>query len=155
MCRAVGATVVYRTEEIKEEDVGTGCGLFEVQKFGDEYFTFLVQCRNPKACTILLRGASKDVLNEVERNLQDAMNVTRNILVDPRLVPGGGAVEMSLSQALLEKAKTITSIHQWPYRAIAESLEVIPRTLIQNCGGHTIRILTALRVSTLALAFIL
>jgi len=145
IARAVGATVVYRTEEIKDEDVGTGCGLFEVQKFGDEYFTFLVQCKDPKACTILLRGASKDILNEVERNLQDAMNVARNILIDPRLVPGGGAVEMALSQALLDKSKSITGLHQWPYRAISESLEVIPRTLIQNCGGHTIRTLTALR----------
>ena len=65
------------------------------------YFTFLVQCRQPKACTILLRGASKDVLNEIERNLQDAMNVARNVLVDSRLVAGGGAVEMALSQVSL------------------------------------------------------
>jgi T-complex protein 1 subunit gamma len=56
-----------------------------------------VQCKNPKACTILLRGASKDILNEVERNLQDAMNVARNVMVDARLVPGGGAVEMALA----------------------------------------------------------
>jgi len=61
------------------------------------YFTFLVQCKNPKACTIMLRGASKDILNEVERNLQDAMNVARNVMVDARLVPGGGAVEMALA----------------------------------------------------------
>ena len=61
------------------------------------YFTFLVQCQNPKACTIMLRGASKDILNEVERNLQDAMNVARNVMVDARLVPGGGAVEMALA----------------------------------------------------------
>jgi len=56
-----------------------------------------VQCKNPKACTIMLRGASKDILNEVERNLQDAMNVARNVMVDARLVPGGGAVEMALA----------------------------------------------------------
>jgi T-complex protein 1 subunit gamma len=61
------------------------------------YFTFLTECKNPKACTILLRGASKDILNEVERNLQDAMNVARNVMVDARLVPGGGAVEMALA----------------------------------------------------------
>lgn len=61
------------------------------------YFTFLIECQNPKACTILLRGASKDVLNEVERNLQDAMNVARNVMVDPFLLPGGGAAEMALA----------------------------------------------------------
>ena len=64
-CRAVGATICNRTDELKESDIGTGCGLFEVRKIGDEYFTYLVECRNPKACTIVLRGASKDILKEV------------------------------------------------------------------------------------------
>ena len=64
--RAVGACIVNRTDELKESDVGTECGLFEIRKIGDEYFTFLVECKSPKACTILLRGASKDILNEVQ-----------------------------------------------------------------------------------------
>ena len=59
-------------------------------------------CAEPKACSIVLRGASKDVLNEVERNLADAMNVVRTIYHDPRLVPGGGASEMTLAHALIE-----------------------------------------------------
>ena len=63
--RAVGGCIVNRTDELKESDVGTECGLFEVRKIGDEYFAFLVECKSPKACTILLRGASKDILNEV------------------------------------------------------------------------------------------
>jgi T-complex protein 1 subunit gamma len=67
---------VNRPEELKESDIGTGAGLFEVQKLGDEYFTFIVDCKDPKACTILLRGASKDVLNEVERNLQVSANLS-------------------------------------------------------------------------------
>merc|ERR1712004_730515 len=75
--------------EITEEDIGTGAGLFEVRKIGDEYFTFIEQCKDPKACTILLRGASKDILNEVERNLQDSLNVARNLYQEPALVPGG------------------------------------------------------------------
>lgn len=145
IARACGATVVNRTDELREEDIGTECGLFEIKKIGDEYFTFLIECKNPKACTILLRGASKDILNEVERNLQDAMNVARNVMMDPFLVPGGGAAEMALAQELNEKAKSITGVHQWPYRAVARALEVIPRTLIQNCGANTIRTLTALR----------
>ncbi|XP_052795971.1 T-complex protein 1 subunit gamma-like [Mya arenaria] len=145
IARACGATVVNRTDELREEDIGTGCGLFEVRKFGDEYFTYLVDCKDPKACTILLRGASKDILSEVERNLQDAMNVARNVMQDPFLVPGGGAAEMALAQELNEKAKSITGVHQWPYRAVARALEVIPRTIIQNCGASTIRTLTALR----------
>ncbi|XP_068694320.1 T-complex protein 1 subunit gamma-like [Montipora foliosa] len=145
IARACGATIVNRTEELKEDDVGTGAGLFEISKIGDEYFCFVTECKNPKACTILLRGASKDILNEVERNLQDAMNVTRNVMLDPRLVPGGGAAEMALAHVLTEKAKSVAGVQQWPYKAVAKALEVIPRTLIQNCGANTIRTLTALR----------
>jgi len=145
VARACGATVVNRTDEIREEDIGTGAGLFEIRKIGEEYYAFIEQCKNPKACTIILRGASKDVLNEVERNFQDAMNVARNVMIDPFLVPGGGAGEMAIARLLEEKAKSVTGIHQWPFRALARSFEVIPRTLIQNCGANIIRTLTALR----------
>merc|ERR1719240_2421441 len=65
VARAVGATIVNRPDEIQESDIGTGCGLFEVRKIGDNYFTFIEQCKDPKACTIVLRGGSKDVLNEI------------------------------------------------------------------------------------------
>ncbi|XP_047029239.1 T-complex protein 1 subunit gamma [Helicoverpa zea] len=140
LARACGATIVNRTEELKESDVGTGAGKFEIKKIGDEYFTFVTECKNPKACTILLRGASKDVLNEIERNLQDALHVAKNLVLNPRLVAGGGAVEMAVSQALAANAA-----HNTPYRAVAQALEIIPRTLAQNCGANTIRTLTALR----------
>eukprot|EP00049_Salpingoeca_infusionum_P022339 m.6180 g.6180 ORF g.6180 m.6180 type:complete len:548 (+) comp5135_c0_seq1:249-1892(+) len=145
IARACGATIVYRTDEIKEEDVGTGCGLFEVRKVGDDYFTFIEDCKDPKACTIILRGASKDILMEVERNLQDAMHAARNVMLKPRLVPGGGATEMELSVRLAEKARSVEGVAQWPYKAACRALEVIPRTLIQNCGANTIRTLTTLR----------
>jgi len=145
VARACGATIVNRTDEITEEDIGTGAGLFEVRKIGDEYFTFIEQCKDPKACTILLRGASKDILNEVERNLQDALNVARNLYQEPSLVPGGGATEMEVAHLLTQKAKTLKGVVQWPYKAVASALEVIPRTLAQNCGANTIRTLTALR----------
>jgi T-complex protein 1 subunit gamma len=65
LSRATGATIVNRTDELREEDVGTKCGLFEVKKIGDEYFTFVSDCADPKACTIVLRGASRDILKEV------------------------------------------------------------------------------------------
>lgn len=145
VARACGATIVNRTEEIKEEDIGKGAGLFEVKCIGEEYFTFITKCKDPKACTIVLRGASKDVLAEVERNLQDAMNVARNVAFEQKLVPGGGAIEMALATMLLEKSRSMTTVHQWPYRAMAQALEVIPRTLAQNCGSNIIRTMTLLR----------
>uniref|UniRef100_A0A672RRH0 T-complex protein 1 subunit gamma n=1 Tax=Sinocyclocheilus grahami TaxID=75366 RepID=A0A672RRH0_SINGR len=145
IARACGARIASRTDELREEDVGMGAGLFEVKKIGDEYFTFVTECKDPKACTILLRGASKEILAEVERNLQDAMQVCRNVLLDPHLLPGGGAVEMEVSHRLTERSRALTGVEQWPYRAVAQALEVIPRTLIQNCGASAIRVLTSIR----------
>jgi T-complex protein 1 subunit gamma len=143
--RVCGARVVNEPDDLRDEDVGTGAGLYEIKKIGDEYYTYVTECKNPKACTVVLRGASKDVLNEIERNLHDAMSVARNILMEPRLCPGGGAIEMALAQFLSERSKSIQGVRQWPYKAIARALEVLPRTLIQNCGGSTVRQLTALR----------
>lgn len=145
IARATGATIVSRADEIQESDIGTGCGLFEVRKLGDEYFSFFEECAEPKACTILMRGASKDVLNEMERNLQDAMQVARNVVFEPLLLPGGGATEMAIACALRRQSDSIEGVQKWPYRAVAEALEVIPRTLLQNCGAHVVRVMTALR----------
>ncbi|KAM6498936.1 Chaperonin Cpn60/TCP-1 family [Amanita muscaria] len=142
---AVGATIVNRVEDLRESDVGTQCGLFRIEKIGDEYFTFLDECNSPKACTILLRGPSKDILNEIERNLQDAMSVARNVVFNPLLAPGGGATEMAISVGLHAKARSIGGVEAGPFRAVADAMEVIPRTLAQNSGGNVIRVLTELR----------
>lgn len=101
IARVTGARIVNRPEEIEAGDIGTECGLFQIRKLGDEYFTYFDECKNPSACTILLRGGSKDSLNEMERNMHDALGVARNIFANPRLVPGGGATEMELSKRLL------------------------------------------------------
>jgi T-complex protein 1 subunit gamma len=105
----------------------------------------MTECSNPSACSIMLRGASKDVLNEIERNLHDALGVARNVLINPKLVPGGGAVEMELACRLMEYAQNIEGAQQWPFKALASALEVIPRTLAQNCGADVVRVLTELR----------
>lgn len=70
----------------------------------------MTECKEAKACSILLRGASKDVLNEIERNLHDALGVARNVMINPKLLPGGGAIEMELACRLMEKAQTIEGV---------------------------------------------
>ncbi|KAF8346132.1 chaperonin Cpn60/TCP-1 family [Amanita rubescens] len=142
---ATGATIVNRVEDLRESDVGTKCGLFHIEKIGDEYFAFIDECDTPKACTILLRGPSKDILNEIERNLQDAMSVARNVVFNPLLAPGGGATEMAISVGLQAKSKNVLGVEAGPFRAVADAMEVIPRTLAQNSGGNAIRVLTELR----------
>ncbi|KAK7473297.1 T-complex protein 1 subunit gamma [Stygiomarasmius scandens] len=121
--------------------------LVPYRKNRDEYFSFLTECTEPKACTILLCGPSKDILNEIDRNLADTMSVARNVFFDPSLVPGGGATEMAISVGLQAKARSgsVVGAEAWPFRAVAEAMEIIPRTLVQNSGGNAIRALTELR----------
>ncbi|ORM41205.1 T-complex protein 1 subunit gamma [Babesia sp. Xinjiang] len=144
LSRVTGATIVNRTEELLPSDVGTGCGLFEVKKIGDEYFSYFIQCKDPKACSIVLRGSSKDVLNEIERNLQDALNVCRNIMLEGKLLPGGGATEIEVACRLAAKLDSKAGLKRWSYRAAAKAFEVIPKTLAQNCGANPVRIITEL-----------
>ncbi|CAI9762957.1 unnamed protein product [Fraxinus pennsylvanica] len=146
IAKACGAVIVNRPDELQESDVGTGAGLFEVRKIGDEFFSFIVDCKDPKACTLLLRGASKDLLKEEERNLQDAMSVARNIIIkNPKLVPGGGATELTVSAMLKQRSSSIEGIEKWPYEAAAIAFEAIPRTLAQKCGVNVIQTMTALQ----------
>merc|ERR1719352_774454 len=145
IARVTGAHICNRTEELSEHMVGTLCGKFKVSKIGDEYFTFMTECKDPKACSVLLRGASRDVLNEMERNLMDAFNVARNVMLEPRLLPGGGATEMELATRMKEKSKAIPGTRQYAYRAVADALEVIPRSLAHNCGADVVRVMTDLR----------
>ncbi|VVA41676.1 PREDICTED: T-complex [Prunus dulcis] len=145
IAKACGAVIVNRPDELHQSDVGTGAGIFEVKKIGDEFFAFIVDCKEPKACTVLLRGPSKDLLNEVERNLQDAMSVARNILKNPKLGPGGGATQLIVSATLKQKSSSVEGIEKWPYEAAAIAFEAIPRTLAQNCGVNVIRTMTALQ----------
>jgi T-complex protein 1 subunit gamma len=147
VARCCGGTIVSRTDEIQESDIGTGCGLFEVRKLGDEYFTFLEDCKEAKACTILIRGGSKDVLNEVERNLSDAMQVVRNVVFEPKLLLGGGCTEMAIACALNREGMNIEGVMQWPFQAVGEAMEVIPRVLAQNCGVSVVRSITKLRAA--------
>lgn len=84
---------------------------------------------------------------ELERNLQDAMQVARNVVFEPKLLPGCGAAEMSISVALQERARTMEGVEAWPFRAVAAALEVIPRTIAQNCGADVVRTMTQLRAA--------
>jgi T-complex protein 1 subunit gamma len=127
------------------------------------YFAFPLKTTCPllNVRTFFIRiFRAQDVLNEIERNLIDAMAVARNVVrrmfrfseffshdlhvLDPKLLPGGGATEMMLSAFLREEAKALTINQRHPFLAVADALEVIPRTLVQNCGASVIRTITGL-----------
>jgi len=144
LAKATGAVIGHRPSEMTESHIGTKCTLFEISKIGDEYYSYFA-CDNPKACTVKLRGGSKELLQEIVRNMDDAMKVTKNIMLEPKLCPGGGATEMALSTALRKMAKKVEGVMQMPYNAVADAFEIIPRTLVQNAGGQAIRTMTKLR----------
>ena len=145
LARVTGARIVNRPEELTDQDVGLQCGTFNVEQIGDEYFTFLEDCKSPKACTVLLRGPAKDIINEFERNVQDALAVARNIILDPFLCPGGGATEIALSVELSKLASSVQGTEQYPYESVSEALEVIPKILASNSGAKPIQIVAELK----------
>eukprot|EP00920_Eleutheroschizon_duboscqi_P032486 GHVT01078444.1.p1 GENE.GHVT01078444.1~~GHVT01078444.1.p1 ORF type:complete len:468 (+),score=97.67 GHVT01078444.1:192-1595(+) len=133
IARICGATICNRTEELTQDDVGTKCKLFRVQKIGDDYYTYLVECDSPKACSVILRGSSKDVLNEIERNFHDALSVARNLILEPTLLPGGGAIEMELAARLLEKARGRKEGKKWKKGEQERSAPIAAQGKIPQC----------------------
>jgi len=95
---------------------------------------FVEGCKNPKAVTILIRGGTEHVVDEVERALEDAVKVTKDIVEDGKIVPAGGAPEIELSIRLDEYAKEVGGKEQLAIEAFAEALKVIPKTLAENAG---------------------
>ncbi|CZT99453.1 T-complex protein 1, gamma subunit [Plasmodium falciparum UGT5.1] len=144
--RISGATIVNRCEEIVEGDIGTKCGLFEIKKIGDDYYSFFVECKDPHACTILLRGSTKDVLNEIERNLHDGMNVAKNILMEGKLLYGGGCTEIRVGQYLIKEAAKFNDSRKSITEAVASALEIIPKILAQNSGVNVVKTMNELRI---------
>ncbi|KHN69611.1 subunit gamma of T-complex protein 1 [Ordospora colligata] len=133
LSKVCGARIVNRAEDLDEKHVGTLCGSFEYVKHGEEYYCKFSKCANPKACSVIIRGPTKDILNELERNFMDAVKVAKNIFVSPKLCPGGGAMEMAMARALKEsigKDEAETEV----FSRMASALAVIPSILLENSG---------------------
>ncbi|KRX96672.1 T-complex protein 1 subunit gamma [Trichinella pseudospiralis] len=169
LSRVCGAQIVSDVFDLNESDVGTKATLFEVEQIGHEsvlnqisekmyslfsredflfsrYFAKVLNHNDPHACTLILRGPNKDLMKEIERNFNDALNVVRNVYMNPRAVPGGGAVEMCLGHILKKKALDKEGVAQFIYNAIADAFEIIPLTLLNNCDSNPIREITSLRL---------
>ena len=95
--------------------------------------------------SILLRGSNQLVLDEAERSLHDALCVVRSLVKKRQLVPGGAAIEIELSQRILEYSRTLKGTVQYIMRAYAESLELIPYTLAENAGMDPMSLVTQLK----------
>ena len=133
LAHATQGRIVTSIRDLTEKDLGYA-ELVEERKVGNDKMVFIEGCKNPKAVTILLRGANDMLLDEVERSIQDALHTLRNVLREPAIVPGGGAVEIELALRLRDWAETISGKEQLAVLAFAEALEEIPMILAETAG---------------------
>ncbi|AAL82098.1 thermosome subunit [Pyrococcus furiosus DSM 3638] len=133
LAKATGAKIVTNIRDLTPEDLGYA-ELVEERKVAGESMIFVEGCQNPKAVTILIRGGTEHVVDEVERALEDAIKVVKDILEDGKILAGGGAPEIELAIRLDEYAKEVGGKEQLAIEAFAEALKVIPRTLAENAG---------------------
>jgi len=142
--KATGGRIVTSVRDLTEKDLGYA-ELVEERRVGNDKMVFIEGCKNPKAVTILLRGANDMLLDEVERSINDALHAARNILREPKVVPGGGAVEIELAIRLRKWAETIGGKEQLAVLAFADALEDIPAVLAQTAGMDTLEAIMELR----------
>jgi len=144
LAKATGAKVVTNVEDLKAGDLGFA-KLVEERKIADDKMTFIEGCNDPKAVTILVRGGTERIVNEAERSIHDALCVVRDVVRDPRVVVGGGAVEVELASQMKRWAEKLSGREQLAVLAFAEALEAVPTTLAENAGLDPIDIIVALR----------
>ncbi|RZD38660.1 MAG: thermosome subunit [Methanobacteriota archaeon] len=144
LAKATGGRVISNLESISSDDLGFA-GLVEVRKIGDDDMTFVTDCKNPKAVSILVRGGSEHVIDEIERNLADAIGVVALVVKDGKIVTGGGAVEIELALKLRKYAPRVGGREQMAFESFANAVEVVPSTLAENAGLDVIDTLMGLR----------
>jgi len=144
LAKATGANIVSKVSELTPEDVGTA-GLVEERKIGEDALTFVTGAKKARAVSILIRGGTEHVNDEVERSLDDALNVVAVAVEDGRYVVGGGATAEELAMHLRDEAAKVGGREQIAFESFADALETIPRTLAENAGMDPIDILIELR----------
>ncbi len=144
LAKATGARVVTDIRDVKPEYLGEA-KLVEEKKVGDEKMVFVRGCKNPKAVTILIRGGTEHIVDEVERSLTDSIKVVKAALEDGKVLPGGGAPEIEVSLKLKDWVPTLGGREQLAAEAFAETLEIIPRSLAENAGLDPIDIVVELK----------
>jgi len=144
LAKATGAIVATKLEDLKESDLGNA-ELVEEKKIGGDQMTFVTGCKNPKAVSILIRGGTEHVVDEIERSLDDAISVVGLALEDGVLVTGGGSTAVEIALRLREYAASVGGREQIAIDQFANAMEIIPTTLSENAGLDPIDVLIELR----------
>jgi thermosome len=142
--KATNGKIVMNVEELSQDDLGKA-GLVEEVKVGDEQMTYIRDCKNPKSVTLLVRGGTEHVVDEVKRAVSDAVGDLAAALKVGKVVAGAGAPELELAKELRKYADTLSGREQLAIKAFADAMEVIPRTLAENAGIDPIDSLAELK----------
>jgi thermosome len=144
LAKATGARIANSLDDLSEKELGQA-DLVEERKIEDDKWTFVEGCKNPKAVTIFIRGGTQRVVDEAERCVHDAIMVTKDVVIKPAVVGGGGAIEEELSGRLMDWSSSILGREQLVVESFAEALESIPMALAMNAGFDQLDIQVALR----------
>jgi len=144
LAKATGARIVANLDDLTEKDLGHA-GMVEEKKIGDDKMTFIMDCKNPKAVSILIRGSTEHVVDELERGLHDALFVVKVALEDGKLTPGGGAAATEVAMTLREYAPNVGGREQMAIEAFANAIEVVPKTLSENAGLDPVDMMLEIR----------
>jgi archaeal chaperonin len=144
LARATGAKIVTGFKDLTSADLGAASKV-EERKVGDDDMTFVTGCSNPRSVSILIRGGTEHVTQEVERSLNDALKVVSSVIEDGVVCPGGGATEIDLAVKLRKWAPSVGGREQLAAEAFAQALEAIPWALSENGGYDSINTLIELR----------
>lgn len=148
ICQALGATAVVRLGPCTPEEMGE-VSLVEVREIGGRKVTVFDQKldEDTSVSTICIRASTANLLNDVERAIDDGVNAVKTICNDPRLLPGGGAIELELSKRLKSYADEVRGLDQYAIRKFAEAFDVVPRQLAENSGCDPTKIMHTLHAS--------
>ena len=144
LAKATGARIVSNLDDLFEKDLGSA-DVVEERKIEEDRWVFVEGCKHPKSVTLLLRGGSQRVVDEVERSVHDAIMVVKDVMDNPSIVAGGGAPETYAATKIRSWSKSLEGREQLAAEKFADALESIPLTLAENAGMDPIDTLTALR----------
>ncbi|AKB19922.1 MULTISPECIES: thermosome subunit alpha [unclassified Methanosarcina] len=141
---ATGGRPVRNIKELTEKELGHA-GLLEQDRDDDQGKTYLRDCKGAKSVSIVLRGGTEHVVDNLERAIDDALKVVKCVVEDGKVVAGGGASEMAVALSLRSYASSVGGREQMAITAFAEALEEIPRTIARNAGLDAINTILNLR----------
>ncbi len=144
LSRATGGKIVTNLDDLNAADLGYAATV-EERKITDDKMVFVQGCKNPRSVGILIRAGLERMVDEAERSLNDALHVIADVMMQPKIVAGGGAIEAELAKELKDFATKVGGREQLAIEAFASVLEMIPRTLAENAGLNPIDILVNLR----------